>query len=88
MFGVAFLPVIFELIVVHPIIWTQIVEAHFYMAKLTREQKLEIYHKRKEGNTFTILSKEYGITKTEIKYLIRLIDNNDTFKLTNFDLVK
>lgn len=44
------------------------------MAKLTREQKLEIYYKIKEGNNITILTKEYDISKTEIKYLIRLID--------------
>lgn len=37
------------------------------MAKLTRKQKLEIYHK-KDGNTIIMLSKEYGISKTEIKY--------------------
>ena len=49
-------------------------EVHFYMAKLTRAQKLEIYCKSKDGNTVTILSKEYGISKTAIKYLIRLID--------------
>lgn len=46
------------------------------MAKLTREQKLEIYNKSKDGNTITMLSKEYGISKTEIKYLIRLIDTH------------
>ena len=27
-------------------------EVHFYMAKLTRKQKIEIYEKRKEGYLF------------------------------------
>ncbi len=34
---------------VHPIIWTKIMEVHFYMTKLTREQKIEIYEKRKKA---------------------------------------
>lgn len=48
-------------------------ELHFYMAKLTREQKIEIYHKRKSGETIKSLSKQYKVMKCDIAYLIRLI---------------
>lgn len=44
------------------------------MAKLTIEQKLEIYKKRKQGQTVSSLSKEYGIRAHNINYLIGLID--------------
>lgn len=44
------------------------------MAKLTREQKLEIYHKRKAGESITNLSKQYDIRNNNIQYLIRLMD--------------
>ena len=43
------------------------------MTKLTREQKIEIYEKRKHMS-ITSLHKEYKITKSKINYLIRLID--------------
>lgn len=46
------------------------------MAKLTREQRIEIYHKRKSGVTIKSLSKQYGILQAHIKYLIRLIDKH------------
>lgn len=59
----------------HPISWpSQLVEVHFLMAKLTRKDKIEIYHKRKQGKTISSLSKKYGIRKHNIQYLIRLID--------------
>lgn len=44
------------------------------MAKLNREQKIEIYFKRKNGNSLAVLSMEYGINQRNIDYLIRLID--------------
>lgn len=46
------------------------------MSKLTREQKIEIYEKRKLGKSIQELSKEYHIRKENIKYLIRLIDRH------------
>ena len=61
---------------VHLKIWTQIMEVHFYMSKLTREQKIQIYKKRKSGKTIPELSKEYRIRKDNIEYLIRLIDRH------------
>ncbi len=64
---------------------TQIMEVHFYygetykifiMAKLTREQKIELYKKRKQGATLSSLSKEYQIRSDNINYLVRLIDRH------------
>lgn len=49
-------------------------EVHFYMAKLTLDQKIEIYQKRKAGITVSNLSKEYSVNVDNIKYLIRLVD--------------
>ena len=47
--------------------------------KLTREQKIEIYEKRyKVGRTIPSLSNEYGIKKSNIAYLISLIDRHGT----------
>ena len=46
------------------------------MAKLTREQRIEIYHKRKSGVTIKSLSKQYGIHKNMICYLVKLIDKH------------
>ena len=51
-------------------------EVHFFMSKLTREQKIEIYHKRKAGVTAQRLSKEYEINRGGIIYLITLIDKH------------
>ena len=44
------------------------------MAKLTRENKIEIYHKRKEGITLSSLEKEYQVNKRNLAYLIDLIE--------------
>ena len=44
------------------------------MAKLTLNQKIEIYQKRKAGITVSNLSKEYSVNVCNIKYLIRLVD--------------
>ena len=46
------------------------------MAKLTREQKIEIYHKKKSGVSNSSLSKQYGIAESGIRYLIKLIDKH------------
>lgn len=46
------------------------------MGKLTREQKIEIYEKRKQGISYIQLSKQYGIRRANIQYLIRLIDSH------------
>lgn len=44
------------------------------MAKLTKEQKQTIYNERKKGKTISQLSEEYGIRKSNIDYLINLVD--------------
>ena len=44
------------------------------MSKLIREQKIEIYHKRKSGVSISSLSKQYRIDENGIRYLIKLID--------------
>lgn len=46
------------------------------MAKLTNEQKIEIYNKRKMGYPLNMLSTEYNINVHGIEYLVRLIDKN------------
>ena len=45
------------------------------MAKLTREQRIEIYHKRKSGVTIPSLSKQYGINKKRYGILLDLLIN-------------
>ena len=63
-------------IVVPPIIWTSELLGVFLLSKLTHQQKLEIYAKRKAGYTISHLSLEYGINERGIKYLCRLIDHH------------
>lgn len=46
------------------------------MAKLTRDDKIEIYKKRKNGQTIPSLANEYGVLTNNIKYLLRLIDEH------------
>ena len=46
------------------------------MSKLTNDQRLEIYYKRKQGVTISDLSKLYNVNRHEIKYLIRLLDKH------------
>lgn len=53
------------------------------MAKITREEKLEIYQKRKTGYTISSLSKEYNIRKDNLCYLIKLIDTHGENVLRN-----
>lgn len=62
--------------VVPPIIWTSELLGVFLLSKLTHQQKLEIYAKRKAGYTISHLSLEYGINERGIKYLCSLIDHH------------
>lgn len=48
------------------------------MGKLTRDQRIELYQMYKEGWAIGALSREYGICKENVKYLIRLIDEHGT----------
>ena len=43
------------------------------MSKLTREDKIEIYERRKNGETISSLAKNFNIRESNIKYLIALI---------------
>ncbi len=42
------------------------------MAKLTREQKIEIYHKKKSGVSNSSLSKQYDNQLKEVHFLLWL----------------
>ena len=44
--------------------------------KLTYENKIEIYQLRKQGKSLKKLSQKYDIAVSNIKYLVRLIDQN------------
>ena len=43
------------------------------MSKLTREDKIEIYERRKMGETISSLAQTFNICESNIKYLIALI---------------
>ena len=64
----------------NPVSWTW--KRGFIVAKLSYEDRINIYKERKEGNTISSLSKKYNIRETRIKYLIRLIDKH------GFDILK
>ena len=44
------------------------------MSKLTREDKIKIYERRKNGETIPSLAKAFDIQESNIKYLIALIE--------------
>ena len=44
------------------------------MRKLTKEQKIELCQRRKEGVTIGELAKEYQLNRDGVKYLIRPVD--------------
>ena len=46
------------------------------MSKLTYEDRIEIYTKRKSGTSAINLSKQYGVHINKINYLISLVDRN------------
>ena len=58
----------------HPKSWTQDWRCSFFMSKLTREDKIEIYERRKKGETISSLVKAFNICESNIKYLITLIE--------------
>ena len=55
------------------------------MSKLSYEDKIDIYNKRKKGTTRISLAKEYNVNISIIDYLIRLIDKHgyDVLKTNN-----
>ena len=44
------------------------------MTKLSKQQKIEIYEKRKSGFTVPELKLQYGMNECNINYLVKLID--------------
>lgn len=60
---------------VNPESWTTTGRV-FFMYKLTKEERLEIYNKRKEGVSVKQLSLDYSINPDTIKYWVRLIDTH------------
>ena len=44
------------------------------MSKITDKDRVEIFYKRKQGQTYPSLVKEYGIAEPEIRYLVKLIE--------------
>ena len=58
----------------NPVSWTW--KRGFCMAKLTYENRIEIYKKIKNGESPTYLSKQYDIGVDKIRYLVRLIDKH------------
>ena len=59
--------------VLHPKSWTQDWGCSFFVSKLTREDKIEIYERRKNGETISSLAKAFDVYKSTIEYLIALI---------------
>ena len=57
----------------HPKSWTQDWRCSFFVSKLTRENKIEIFERRKMGETISSLAKTFNIRESNIKYLIALI---------------
>ena len=56
-----------------PIIWTPELLGVFLLSLLTRKHKLDISAKRQAGHTISQLALEYGIHKSDIRYLCHLI---------------
>ena len=48
-------------------------DAVFFVSKLTREDKIKIYERRKNGETIPSLAKAFNVQESNIKYLIALI---------------
>ena len=57
----------------HPKSWTQDWRCSFFVSKLTREEKIKIFERRKMGETISSLAKDFNIHESNIKYLIALI---------------
>ena len=58
----------------HPKSWTQDWRCSFFVSKLTREDKIKIYERRKNGETIPSLAKAFDVQESNIKYLIALIE--------------
>ena len=46
------------------------------MTKISYEEKINLYHDRKNGMSFPSIKSKYGINKSGVEYLVRLIDKH------------
>ena len=58
-------------------------EGAIFMAKLTNEQKIEIYERRLKGETLPSLALKFNVNIHNIKYLIRLLNKHGYSILRN-----
>lgn len=58
-------------------------EGVFFMAKLTDEQRIEIYERRLKGESLKFLALEFNINIHRLEYLIRLLDKHGYSILRN-----
>ena len=59
-----------------PIILDTRLEVQFFVRKLTKEDKIEIYERRKKGETFSSLAKAFNIHESNIRYLTSLLEKH------------
>ena len=59
----------------NPVSWTK-QKRGFFVSKLSYEDKISIYNKRKKGFTKISLAKEYKVNISLIDYLFRLVDKH------------
>lgn len=58
-------------------------EGVFFMAKLTREQRIEIYERRLKGETIAAIALNFNINVHTVEYLFRLIEKHGYSILRN-----
>ena len=46
------------------------------MSKITYFKRINLYNDRKNGISFTSLKSKYGINKSGVEYIVRLIDKH------------
>jgi transposase len=47
------------------------------MTKISYEERINLYYDRKNGMSFTSLKSKYSINKSEVEYIVRLIDKHE-----------
>ena len=46
------------------------------MTKISYEERINLYYDRKNGMSFSSIKSKYGINKSGVEYLVRLIDKH------------
>lgn len=59
----------------NPVSWTK-QKRGFCMTKICYEEKINLYYDRKNGMSFPSIKSKYGINKSGVEYLVRLIDKH------------